>query len=184
MYSKQLLSKLLVPGILFSTSPIFVFKTVAVIKPLARGIFLSTSLFFLSKFCLSVLYWFMWIKAVPSGIFLSKLFTFVFSVEFVFLITSLSTTSLYVFKPTGTVFNLPTSKSPTFVFKLFKLVETSVSWFMSSLLTSAFKVRKNFLTTQSDASMPVSCSSYFLVAQFGKSNTTLTLSLMWLSGPG
>ena len=31
------------------------------------------------------------------------------------------------FKPTGIVFNLPTSKSSTFAFKLFKLVETSVS---------------------------------------------------------
>ena len=41
--------------------------------------------------------------------------------DFVFLTTSLSTTSLNFFKSTGTVCNLPSSKSTTFVFKLFKL---------------------------------------------------------------
>ena len=52
-------------------------------------------------------------------------FTFVFSVlKFVFLTTSLSTTLPNFFKSTGANFNLPTSKSSTFVFKLFKLVGT------------------------------------------------------------
>ena len=67
----------------------------------------------------------MLIKVVTSGSFFSKLFTFVYSVlNFVFLTNSLSTTSLNLFKSTGTVFNLPTSKSFTFVFQLFKLVGT------------------------------------------------------------
>ena len=58
----------------------------------------------------------MWINGVASGIFFSKLFTFVFSVlNVVFLTNSLSTTSLNLFKSTGTAFNLPTSKSFTFV---------------------------------------------------------------------
>ena len=61
-------------------------------------------------------------RVVASGIFLSKLLNFVFSVlNFVSLTTSLSTTSLGFFKSTGTVFNLPKSKSVSFVFKLFKL---------------------------------------------------------------
>ena len=83
-------AKLLVSGILFSISLIFVVKTVVVTKPLVSGVFLSTSLiFFFSKFYLSVLYWYMWIKVVASGIFFSKLFTFVFSVlDFLFLTTS------------------------------------------------------------------------------------------------
>ena len=64
--------------------------------------------------------------------------------NFVFLITSLSTTSLNFFKSTGTVFSLPTSKSSTFAFKLFKLVRTFTSLLMSSLSTSAFKAMKSF----------------------------------------
>ena len=65
----------------------------------------------------------MWINVVASGIFFSKLFTFVSSVlNFAFLTTSLSTTSLKFYKSTGTVFNLPTSRSFIFVFELFKLV--------------------------------------------------------------
>ena len=47
--------------------------------------------------------------------------------NFLFLTTSLYTTSLNVFKSTGTVFNLPTCKSSTFVFILFKLAGTLVS---------------------------------------------------------
>ena len=45
-------------------------------------------------------------------------------VEFEFFTPSLFTTSLNFFKSIGTVFNLPTSKSFTSVFKLFKLVGT------------------------------------------------------------
>ena len=82
----------------------------------------------------------MWFKVAASGIFFSELFTFVSSVlNFVFLITALSTASLNFFKSTGTVLNLPTSKQSNFVFKLFKLVGTFISLLMSSLSTSAFK---------------------------------------------
>ena len=78
-----------------------------------------------SKLCLPALYWLMWIKVVTSQIFLYILFTFVFRVlNFLFLTTSLSTTSLNFFKSTGRVFNLPSSESSTLVFKLFKLVGT------------------------------------------------------------
>ena len=50
------------------------------------------------------------IKVDASG----KLFTFVLSVlNFLFLTLSLSTTSLNIFKSTGAVFNLQTSKSFT-----------------------------------------------------------------------
>ena len=69
----------------------------------------------------------MWIREVASGIFLSKLFTFIFGMlNFVFLAISLSTTSRNFLKSAGTVFNLPTSKSSTFVFKLLKLVGTLI----------------------------------------------------------
>ena len=81
--------------------------------------------------------------------------------NFVFLTTSLSTTSLSFFKPTRTVLNLPTSKSSTFVFKIFKLVETLTSSLMSSLLTSALKSVKSFLAAKSDLSMPVARSNSF-----------------------
>ena len=58
--------------------------------------FLSTSTIFFSKFSLSVLYGYMWINVVASGVFFSKQFTFVFSVlNFVFLTTLLSTVSLF-----------------------------------------------------------------------------------------
>ena len=76
----------------FSTSLSFVFKTNVVNKLLVSGIFLSTYSIFSPKFYLSVLYWFMLIYVVASGISFSKLFTFAFSVlNFVFLTTSLST---------------------------------------------------------------------------------------------
>ena len=96
-------------------------------------IYLAWSSIFFSKMCSSVFicnfYWFMWNKAVASGIFSCKWFTFVFSVlNSVFLTTSLSTTSLNFFKSTGSVFNLPTSRSYTFAFKLNKLVETLTSY--------------------------------------------------------
>ena len=69
--------------------------------------------------------------------------------NFAFLMTSFYTTSL---KSTETVFNLPTSKSSTFIFKLFKLVGTLVSLLLSSLSTAAFKVIKSFLAAKSDVS--------------------------------
>ena len=93
------------------------------------------------------------IDVVALGIFFSKLFTFVFSVlNFAFLTTSLSTTSLYFFKSTGTVFNLPTSESATLLFKLFKLVGTLTNLLMSSFSTSTFKGIKSFLAAKSDVS--------------------------------
>ena len=88
--------------------------------------------------------------------FFSKLFTFAFSeLNFVFLTTSLAITSLYFFKSIGLVFNLPISKSSTFLFKLFKLVGTLTNLLMSSLSTSAFKAIKSFLAAKSDVSTPV-----------------------------
>ena len=57
-------------GILFSTSLMFVFKTVVVVHLITCiWYFLSTSPFFFPKFCLSMLYLSMWIKVVALGIF-------------------------------------------------------------------------------------------------------------------
>ena len=50
---------------------------------------------------------------------------------------------------------------------------------MFSLSTSAFKVIKSLLAAKLNVSTPVA-SFNVLVVQFGKSNTTLTLSLIWL----
>ena len=102
---------------------------------------------FLSSLCLLVLHLFESIKEFSSGIFFfSKLFIFALGVLiFVFLTTSLSTTSLTFFKFTGITSDLPISKSSTFVFKWLKLVGTLTKLLMSSLLTSAFKKVKNFL---------------------------------------
>ena len=81
--------------------------------------------------------------------------------NFVFLTTSLSTTSLNFIKFTGAVFNLPASKSSTFVFELFKLVGILLCLVMSSLSTSPFKAIKSFLEAKSDVSMRVACSNFF-----------------------
>ena len=45
------IAKPLTSGILFSTSPIFVFKTAIVTKPLMSGILFLISPIFISKFC-------------------------------------------------------------------------------------------------------------------------------------
>ena len=159
-------------SILLSTSLIFVFETVVVTEPLVSSIFNQYLQFVFSKFCLSVLYWSIWIRNYPSGVFFSKLFIFVFSVLSVaFLATSLSVTSLNSFKSTGTIFDLPTSKLSTFVFKLFKIAETLINLLMLNLSTSASKTIKSFLAAQSDVSRPVAWSNYLLVAWFNKSNT-------------
>ena len=68
----------------------------------------------------------------------------------------MSTTSL---KSAGTVFNLSTSKSSVFDFKLFKLVGTLTSLLMSNFSTLAFKAIKYFLAAKSDVSIPVVCSN-------------------------
>ena len=86
--------------------------------------------------------------------------------NFAFLTLSLSTISIDFFKSTGTVFNLPRSRSFTFVFQLLKLVGTLVSLLMSNMSSSAFKTIKSFLTAKSDVSTPVSWSNFFLVANF------------------
>ena len=70
--------------------------------------------------------------------------------NFVFLTTSLFTKPFNLFKSTGMVFNLPTSKPSTFVFKSFELVGTLTSLLMSNLSTSAFKAIKYFLVDTSD----------------------------------
>ena len=77
-----------------------------------------------------------------------------------FLATSLSTTSLNFFTSTGTVFNLPASKSSTFVFELFKLRRILAGLFTSSLSTSAFKAIKYCLAAKPDASLPVARSIF------------------------
>ena len=59
----------------------------------------------------------------------------------------------------GAVFNLPTSKLSTFVFKLFKLVGTFVNLLMTCLSPSAFKAMKSFLAATSDVSIPVAFSN-------------------------
>ena len=64
--------------------------------------------------------------------------------NFVFLTTSQSTASLNL-KSTGTAFNLPTSKSFTYVFKLLKIVGTLLSLLISSFSATAFKAIKSFL---------------------------------------
>ena len=46
---------------------------------------------------------------------------------------------------TGTVFNLLTPKSSTFVFKLFKLVGTLTSLLMSSFVNFSFQSNEIFL---------------------------------------
>ena len=83
--------------------------------------------------------------------------------NFVFLATSLSTTSLNFVKSNGAVFSLLPSKLSTFVFKSFKLVGTLTSLSISNLSTSAFKAKKSFLAAKSDVSMPVACSNSFVV---------------------
>ena len=66
--------------------------------------------------------------------------------------------SLLFFKSTGAAFNLPTSISSTFDFKLMTLVGTLITLLMSILSTSAFKAIKYFLAAKSDVSTPVALS--------------------------
>ena len=69
--------------------------------------------------------------------------------------------SLIFFNSTGTVFNLRTSKSSTFVFTLFKMAGTLTNLEMFSLSTSAFKVIKSFLAATSHVSTPVAWFNSF-----------------------
>ena len=64
--------------------------------------------------------------------------------NFVFLTTSLYTTLLNCFKPAGTAFDLPISKSSKFVFELFNLVGTLTNLLRSSLSTLALEAIKSF----------------------------------------
>ena len=81
--------------------------------------------------------------------------------NFIFVTTSLSTAWLNLFKATGAVCNLLTSKPSTFVFKSFKLVEILSNLVISNLSSSVFKARKSFLAAKSDVSTPVAWSNYF-----------------------
>ena len=62
--------------------------------------------------------------------------------NFMFLITSLSTTSIKL--GTGTVFNLQRYKSFNVVFKLFKVVGTLTNLLMKSFSTSVLNAMKYF----------------------------------------
>ena len=85
------------------------------------------------------------INAVASKILFSKLMIFVFNVlNFIFLTTSSSTTTLNFSRSAGEVYHLPTSKLSSFILKLFKLVVTLTSLLKFSLSTSAFKEIKSF----------------------------------------
>ena len=92
----------------------------------------------------------MWIKVVKSGKNLSIFYLVclisvsVSVLNFVFLITCLSTTSLNLFKCTETVFNLAISQPSTFFFKLFKLIGTLTNLSMSGLSISAFNEQNFF----------------------------------------
>ena len=57
-------------------------------------------------------------------------------------------------------FNLATSKSSTFVLKLFRLVGTLTNLLISSWSTSAFKAEVE-LDAELDASTPLVCFSFF-----------------------
>ena len=81
--------------------------------------------------------------------------------NFVFLATLLSTASLNFYNSIGTVFNIPTSKLSTFVFKAFKLVETLSNFLKPSLSTSTFKAIKSFLEVKSDVSTNVASPNFF-----------------------
>ena len=126
--------------------------------------FLSTFPTLFSKLCLSVLYWFMGIKKIASGMFFSKLLTFELSLlNFEFLTTSLLTTSPNSFKSTGKVFNLSTSKSSTYIFKLSRPVRTLTNLLMSSLSTTPFQAIKllTYLAAKLGVSTSVTSFNYF-----------------------
>ena len=63
--------------------------------------------------------------------------------------------SLNFFKSIGTVFNLPTSKSSRFIFKLFWSVGILTGLLISSVSTSACKAMKSFLAARLHISTPV-----------------------------
>ena len=81
--------------------------------------------------------------------------------NFVFLTTLLSTASLNFYNSIGTVFNIPTSKLSTFVFKVFKLVETLSIFLRPSMSTSTFKTIKSFLEVKADVSTNVASPKFF-----------------------
>ena len=76
----------------------------------------------------------------------------------------LLTTSLNFCNFLGTVFNLPKSKSSTFVFELFKLIGTLASLLTYSLSGSAFKAIRSFLAGKLDVSTIEALFNSFLVA--------------------
>ena len=96
-------------------------------------------------------------KYGPEQLRILTFFTQCSVLNFMFLTTSLSTTSLNCFNSTGTVFNIITFKSSIFAFKLFKLVGALNNLLMSSLATSA----KSFLAAKSDSLTSVTCFNSF-----------------------
>ena len=110
--------------------------------------------------------------------FFFKLFTFAFSVlNFLFLATSLSTTSFTFFTFTGIVFSLPKSKSSAFVFRLFKLqswtklVETKIENPVNSRNGSVFQI---------PSSPPYSPISMLNLDKFCCQNPkTVRITLIW-----
>ena len=87
----------------------------------------------------------MWIKVVASGIFLSNLFAFVFSVlNFLFWTTVLFTTSLF-YSNLQEPFSTYQHVNHPLLLKLFMVVETLTNLLMSSLSTLAFKSIKSLL---------------------------------------
>ena len=83
-----------------------------------------------------------------------------------FFTKSFFTTSIDFFKSKETDFNLPTSKSSTFTFKLLKLGETSTSLLMSNLSISGFNAMTSFLVAKLDVPTPVEWSTSSLVVFF------------------
>ena len=82
--------------------------------------------------------------------------------NFVFLITSLSTTP-FNFSSLQEQFSIYQHLNHLLLFlKLLKLVGTLVSLLMSSLSTAAVKAIKPFSAVKSDVPMPVACVNSFL----------------------
>ena len=66
-----------------------------------------------------------------------------------------------IFKSTRKIFNLSTSKSSTFLFKLLKPCRTLTNLLMSSLSISAFKAITSLSAAKLDVSTPVAFFNSF-----------------------
>ena len=160
------LTKPLTLGILFSTSLIFVLKTVAVTNPLTSCVFLLTSSVFFSKVCLLVLCWFMQTKVVSKGIFFFKLPSWLFSLLYLVFFYILFCYITLFLQIGRNRFQLNSIWLIQFLFlnysfKLFNLVETLTNLLMPNLSTLAFRTIQSFLAANLDVSTPVACFNYF-----------------------